>query len=42
MTTIKELRELAQKESTNPIIMGIVSFLEEKHPEKKVVAKKTK
>jgi len=36
--TIKELRALAQKEATNPIIMGIISFLEEKHPE---VAKKT-
>jgi hypothetical protein len=41
--TINQLKALAQKESTNPIIVGIISFLEDnvaEKVEKKVVAKK--
>lgn len=42
--TIKELKALAQKEATNPIIMEVISFLEDKFPEgvEKTVAKKVK
>ena len=39
--TIKELKDLASTEATNPVILGIIAHLEAKEsPTKKVAAKK--